>query len=294
MVRSSSDEDAFSAFVAARGPSLLRTAYLLTGNTSDAEDLLQGVLAKTYARWSRVGRPDAVEAYVRVALARTAANSWRRRGREFLVGEAPEQAAPTAASRSEDEMWGKLAQLPPRQRAVLVLRYYTSDPDLVVLIDGAVAAAPEGESSTVEEARASRRRAEILRKEREMAQQDAATRRADQGWRFDPPGITADGEAPMSGSEFVGTSRWIGKVGGSRVVTVHAGREGTAGDARNGRLVVLVHGGRTGRLLDSPQVPVPPGHGALTIIRENAHGTVAVRSADGTAYTFDPVALRLR
>jgi len=115
--------DAFTAFVAARGPALLRAAYLLTGNKSDAEDLLQTVLAKTYARWRQLRAPEAAEAYVRVGLARTAASAWRRRRREHLVGEVAD-AADQPPSEDDDKVWTLLQRLPPRQRAVLVLRYY--------------------------------------------------------------------------------------------------------------------------------------------------------------------------
>lgn len=123
-----SHDEAFSDFVAERGPSLLRTAYLLVGSRPDAEDLLQTVLARTYVAWPRLRELQAADAYVRVALGRTAITWWRRRNmREFLVSEMPESSAPPADDHADrDEMWTCLAGLPPRQRAVLVLRYYES------------------------------------------------------------------------------------------------------------------------------------------------------------------------
>lgn len=119
------DDASFSSFVNARGTALMRTAFLLTGNTRDAEDLLQDVLAKTYAAWPRMRSTDAAESYVRVALPRTAATSWRRRKREVVVSDPPDRAS-HATDRLTDrsEMWDHLRALPPRQRAVLVLRYY--------------------------------------------------------------------------------------------------------------------------------------------------------------------------
>lgn len=115
----------FSSFVAARGTALMRTAYLLTGNSRDAEDLLQDVLAKTYAAWPRIRSTDAAESYVRVALPRAAASWWRRRRREVVVADPPDHASSAVDSFTDrSEMWDHLRALPPRQRAVLVLRYY--------------------------------------------------------------------------------------------------------------------------------------------------------------------------
>jgi DNA-directed RNA polymerase specialized sigma24 family protein len=55
----------FRSYVAARSPALLRTAYMLTGNRADAEDLLQTALAKTYLAWDRIREREAVDGYVR-------------------------------------------------------------------------------------------------------------------------------------------------------------------------------------------------------------------------------------
>jgi RNA polymerase sigma-70 factor (sigma-E family) len=117
--------DDFSEFVAARGPALQRTAFLLTGDWGRAEDILQTVLVKTLRHWPRVssGSP---EAYVRTALARTAVSSWRRRWH----GEAPSATLPEGSSDSWSDVdrrrvvFDALRQLPARQRAVIVLRFY--------------------------------------------------------------------------------------------------------------------------------------------------------------------------
>jgi DNA-directed RNA polymerase specialized sigma24 family protein len=76
--RTESWETEFIAFVVARSPALLRTAFLLTGDRGHAEDLVQTALAKTYAAWPRIRDVGAVEAYVRRTML-TTYMSWRRR-----------------------------------------------------------------------------------------------------------------------------------------------------------------------------------------------------------------------
>lgn len=123
------DEDDFRAFVAGRSAALLWFAHLLTGDRADAEDVVQTALARTAAGWHRLRRTDNPEGYVRRAIVNTHLNAVRRRSwRERPAAELPEPA-PTAPSAEEelderDAMWRTLATLPPRQRAVLVLRYY--------------------------------------------------------------------------------------------------------------------------------------------------------------------------
>lgn len=124
-------EAEFVAFVTSRGHALLRTAYLLTNQRQEAEDLLQTALSKTYGAWRRLRAPQAAEAYVRTTMVRDAARIRSRRNSrpETLVADPPErlQRHPPAHAVGEadaDELWAALASLPPRQRAVLVLRYY--------------------------------------------------------------------------------------------------------------------------------------------------------------------------
>jgi RNA polymerase sigma-70 factor, ECF subfamily len=124
----SSDGDAaFTAFVAARGAALLRTAYLLTGDHQAGEDLVQTALAKTYVAWPRIRDKGAVEAYVRRTMVTTHTSWWRRHWR----GETPTEHLPDDASadpmREHDErdrIWRHLGRLSERQRAVVVLRFY--------------------------------------------------------------------------------------------------------------------------------------------------------------------------
>ena len=127
------NQEAFRAFVAARSAGLLRTAYLLTGNKPDAEDLLQIALAKTYLAWNRIRERDAVDAYVRRVLVNTQTSRWRRRRvDEYATDRLPERAEPADADADadadaivlHDALWQALAGLPRRQRAVVVLRYY--------------------------------------------------------------------------------------------------------------------------------------------------------------------------
>ncbi|WP_328888162.1 SigE family RNA polymerase sigma factor [Streptomyces sp. NBC_00316] len=120
----------FSSFVRARGPVLLRTARSLTANPSDAEDLLQTALAKTYVAWERIEDHRALDGYVRRALLNTRTSQWRKRKvDEFTCDELPEQEAAPAPDPAEqqvlrDAMWRAVLKLPDRQRAMVVLRYY--------------------------------------------------------------------------------------------------------------------------------------------------------------------------
>jgi RNA polymerase sigma-70 factor (sigma-E family) len=115
-------QDGFEEFVAARRPALLRTAYLLTGSHHDAEDLVQTTLLRVVPTWSRIAPHP--EAYVRKVLVRESVTRWRgRRWRERSVPQLPEPATPEP-SRDRAALREALATLSPRQRAVLVLRYY--------------------------------------------------------------------------------------------------------------------------------------------------------------------------
>jgi RNA polymerase sigma-70 factor (sigma-E family) len=120
-------EEDFRDFVATRSGALLRTAYLLAGDWATAEDLLQIALTKTYLAWKRLGRIDAIEPYTRKVLVNTATSWWRRRWH----GERPTEVLPETAitdgleERLEREaLWRQVRDLPARQRAVLVLRFY--------------------------------------------------------------------------------------------------------------------------------------------------------------------------
>jgi len=113
----------FEAFVAARYAALLRTAYLLTGDHHDAEDLLQQSLVKAVGAWRRIdGDP---EPYVRTILVRQSVSRWRRRRWRELTTDLPPETAVTDETRDDRvALHRALGGLAPRQRAVIVLRYY--------------------------------------------------------------------------------------------------------------------------------------------------------------------------
>ena len=119
------EDNGFAAFVAARGTSLLRVAYLACGNERDAEDLLQTALERTYRNWDRVRR-DNPEPYVRRIIVNTSISRARR---QAILRMIPMHTPPEPATRETDVtlrhvLMNTLRSLPPRQRAVVVLRYW--------------------------------------------------------------------------------------------------------------------------------------------------------------------------
>ena len=116
----------FDEFVRGRLAALTRTALLLTGNHHDAEDLVQRSLVKVVAVWPRISEHP--EPYVRRVMYHENVSRWRRRARrpESLVGVPPERALrdPSEDAALRLAMGDALARLTPKQRAVLVLRFY--------------------------------------------------------------------------------------------------------------------------------------------------------------------------
>jgi RNA polymerase sigma-70 factor (sigma-E family) len=123
----------FSEFVRARGAALARSAYLLTGDQNLAEDLVQTALGRAMPRWAKIA--DHPEPYVRRILYREHVNGWRcRKPLEYLMREVPDHDD----GRSRRDMDAielrvvvdqALARLTPRQRAVLILRYFEDLPE---------------------------------------------------------------------------------------------------------------------------------------------------------------------
>ena len=130
------DTDAeFTAFMAAHGADLLRTAWLLVGDAHRAEELVQHALVRTYASWSRARRDDPL-AYTRRTLVNLRIDTWRRRRREVLS--APEHLPENATggtlgpSDDRDQLVRALALLSPRQRRIVVLRHFVGLPEAEV------------------------------------------------------------------------------------------------------------------------------------------------------------------
>jgi RNA polymerase sigma-70 factor (sigma-E family) len=117
-------DESFRRFVVAHRRSLLRSAFLLTGDRGHAEDLVQTALLKTYRHWDRViGRGDPT-AYVHRVLVTTSTSWWRRlSATEQVIETMPDRAADPEQMR-DDELLQALRALPPRMRAVVVLRFY--------------------------------------------------------------------------------------------------------------------------------------------------------------------------
>jgi RNA polymerase sigma-70 factor (sigma-E family) len=119
----------FDEFVSAHVDDLLRTAYLIVWDRADAEDLVQECLLKLARRWPRVRRMDQPRAYARRILVNLALDGQRGRARrrsELEPSAATSATAfdPLAAIDARAELLEALAQLPARQRAVIVLRYF--------------------------------------------------------------------------------------------------------------------------------------------------------------------------
>ncbi|MBO3748176.1 SigE family RNA polymerase sigma factor [Streptosporangiaceae bacterium NEAU-GS5] len=125
------DRADFERYVAERSSRLLRTAYLLCRDWATAEDLLQTALAKAWLAWRRVG--DNPDPYVYRILVNTHATWWRRRWRRetpaSALPEAIDEHDALAAIGHREAIRQALTCLPPRQRAVIVLRYFADLPD---------------------------------------------------------------------------------------------------------------------------------------------------------------------
>jgi len=129
----------FTVFVRAHSTTLLRSAFLLTGELPAAEDLVQDTFLRLLPRWSKVMAADVPLAYVRRSMTNNFLNGRRRRaGHEMLFADPPERGydSDQAGLLSDREMVrGLLASLPPKQRAVLVLRFYDDLSDAQIAAD---------------------------------------------------------------------------------------------------------------------------------------------------------------
>ncbi|MFC9929902.1 SigE family RNA polymerase sigma factor [Streptomyces sp. NPDC127190] len=122
----------FQSFMVGRWPRLMRTAFLLTGEQHAAEDLVQSTLERVFVAWSRVGRADEPDAYVRRVMINLHARKHRRRLKEYLAPKDDSGLVPEVAdtgdriAQADDRrtLLKALAQLPVRQREAVVLRYW--------------------------------------------------------------------------------------------------------------------------------------------------------------------------
>lgn len=122
------DTAQFADFVAARSGALHRAAYLMVGDVGLAQDLVQEALTKTYVAWPRLRDPANAESYTRKAITTTAIGWFRRKS---WYGEQSAAVLPESSGGGHDErvalrrsLLDALGQLPPRQRAAIVLRFY--------------------------------------------------------------------------------------------------------------------------------------------------------------------------
>jgi RNA polymerase sigma-70 factor (sigma-E family) len=118
----------FAAYLQARQASVLRTAYLLTGDRHTAEDLVQTAFAKLYLSWDRVRDQGSIDGYLRRILVNENNSLWRRgwKRREHATEQLPEPA-PHVDQYDDGRsaaLWELVQSLPKKARAVLVLRYY--------------------------------------------------------------------------------------------------------------------------------------------------------------------------
>lgn len=118
----------FDDYVRARWLPLLRTATLLTGDRHAAEDLVQDALARAAQRWTVIAEADSPDAYVRRILYTRSVDTWRRTRREPRPSEhvawSTASADTTATTDTRVTLEAALRRLTPKQRAVLVLRFY--------------------------------------------------------------------------------------------------------------------------------------------------------------------------
>lgn len=134
-------EAEFTAYVRERRASLYATAYHLTGDRHEAEDLLQSALLSTYRAWDRITDKAAVGGYLRRTMTNLHISAWRRRKlNEYPTEDLPEAPGEQDTMRGTElrtVLWQALARLPEQQRTMLVLRYYEgqTDPEIAATLN---------------------------------------------------------------------------------------------------------------------------------------------------------------
>lgn len=130
-----SDEESYTEYVTARLPALRRIAYLLCGDSHRADDIVQNAITRLYVHWRKARAADNLDAYVRTIVVRTFLNEQRTGwfSRTRVVDAPPEEAAPPGPDvETSQVLHAALGRVPPKQRAVLVLRFLLDQPVTVV------------------------------------------------------------------------------------------------------------------------------------------------------------------
>jgi RNA polymerase sigma-70 factor (sigma-E family) len=127
----------YEEFVTLRMQALMRYAVMLTGDPHTAADLVQDTMIRVQLKWRRVSEAGSPERYVQRMLTNAYIDLWRGSWLRRVVLRAEPVERPGAPDHAElsadrDQMWAWLAQLPRRQRAVLVLRYYEGLADVEI------------------------------------------------------------------------------------------------------------------------------------------------------------------
>lgn len=127
----STRDQEFEEFVLAAWPRLRRAAYLLAHDSHEAEDLVQTALTRSYARWGSVRREGAYS-YVHRALVNAYIDTTRRRRPVPVDRSFDGRVEADASVEDRSELLDLLAPLTPRERAIVVWRYYLDTPEQVV------------------------------------------------------------------------------------------------------------------------------------------------------------------
>ena len=124
-------DEEFAEFARGAAPRLLKAAWLICGDPHQAEDLVQAAMVKVYLKWSRL-RDGSPLAYARRCLLTTHIDTHRRTGRETAVAETPDIGSWDRSWDDTDEVVRLLAELPLRERQVVVMRHYAGLPEAQV------------------------------------------------------------------------------------------------------------------------------------------------------------------
>jgi RNA polymerase sigma-70 factor (sigma-E family) len=120
------DEEQYTEYVTERLPALRRIAYLLCGDTHRADDIVQNAITRLYVHWRKARAAENIDAYVRTIVVRTFLNEQRTGwlAKVRLVSETPDHPAPPGPDvETTQVLHAALSRVPPKQRAVLVLRF---------------------------------------------------------------------------------------------------------------------------------------------------------------------------